>query len=128
MHKLGETAMSGELTGLKSVGRLLVVCVVMWGVCPCDVDAGAASENLKKVVDGNTQFALDLYGELCTGEGNLFLSPHSVSTALAMTCGGARGATSTEMAHVLHFALESDQLHPAFAELESSMCLDGSCI
>jgi serpin B len=73
------------------------------------------------VVAGNTAFALDLYARLRTEEGNLFLSPYSISTALAMTYAGARGETERQMADVLHFALEQERLHPALAALESSV-------
>lgn len=55
------------------------------------------------IVKGNNEFALDLYGKLCGKEGNLFFSPYSISTALAMTYGGARGQTETQMSVVLHF-------------------------
>ena len=44
------------------------------------------------------QLSIDLFKQLATdGEGNLFLSPYSISTALAMTYGGARGETEFEM-------------------------------
>jgi serpin B len=73
------------------------------------------------VVKGNTAFALDLYKKLAedkTNENkNLFLSPYSISTALAMTCAGARTETASEMAKALHFPVEQDRLHPAFAGL-----------
>ena len=36
-----------------------------------------------------------------------------------MTYGGARGKTEAEMAHVLHFDLGQEKLHPAFAALEA---------
>jgi serpin B len=48
-------------------------------------------------------FAFDLYREVGKTEGNLFVSPASISTALAMTYAGAEGQTKQEMAHVLHF-------------------------
>ena len=69
------------------------------------------------VVLGNNGFALELYAKLCGREGNLFLSPFSISTALAMTYAGARGETEAQMAKVLHFALGQKRLHPAFEEL-----------
>lgn len=71
------------------------------------------------VVGGNTAFAIDLYHRLCGAEDNLFLSPYSISTALAMTYAGARATTETQMARVLRFALPQDELHAAFAELEA---------
>jgi serpin B len=76
---------------------------------------------LELVAEGNTEFALDLYARLRNESGNLFLSPYSISTALAMTYAGARGETAGQMADVLHFSLEQERLHPAFAELESSV-------
>ena len=47
------------------------------------------------LVKGNNAFAFDLYRQLSEKQkGNLFLSPYSISGALAMTSAGARGATS----------------------------------
>ncbi len=75
------------------------------------------SPQVEAVVKGNNAFALDLYRQLRNQEGNLFFSPYSTSTALAMTYAGAKGQTATEMSKVLHFTLEQDSLHPAFASL-----------
>ena len=71
----------------------------------------------KAVVQGHNEFALDLYGRLSAEPGNLFVSPYSISTALAMTYAGARGPTAEEMGRTLHFALDPQRLHPAFADL-----------
>jgi serpin B len=76
-----------------------------------------AKADKKAVVKGNNEFALNLYGELRDQPGNLFLSPYSISSALAMTYAGARGATADEMAKTLHFLLPPNRLHPAFGEL-----------
>ncbi len=65
----------------------------------------------------NNTFALDLYHQLQDGDGNLFFSPYSISSALGMTYAGARGETEKQMAAVLHFQLPQEQLHPAFANL-----------
>ena len=69
------------------------------------------------LVEGNTVFALDLYTELKAREGNLFFSPYSISTALAMTCAGARGDTEVQMRGVLHFTMGRKALHQAFSRL-----------
>jgi serpin B len=81
------------------------------------------------VVKGNNQFAFDLYKQLSKTDlgknRNLFLSPESISTALAMTYGGARGETAEEMAKALRFGLPSDKLHPAFGALVRELNGDG---
>jgi serpin B len=71
------------------------------------------------VVAGGNAFALHLYGRLAEREGNLFFSPYSLTTALAMTYAGARGETATQMATTLNFTLEPNRLHPAFSRLRS---------
>ena len=52
------------------------------------------------------EFTFDLYKATAADAAgrNVFLSPYSVSTALAMTYAGARGTTETEMAKTMHFA------------------------
>ena len=77
--------------------------------------------DVEVIVGGNTAFAFDLYRKLREDEGNLFFSPYSISTALAMTYAGARGNTESQMAQTLHFSLDQEQLHPAFASLESRL-------
>lgn len=67
------------------------------------------AENANKptnlAVQGNSEFAIDLYQRLAgeDANGNLFFSPFSVSSALAMVAEGARGHTALEMGKVLHF-------------------------
>ena len=66
--------------------------------------------------DGN-RFALDLYAQLRQSEGNLFLSPSSITMALAMTYAGAEGTTQEEMARTLHFQRPKPQLDEAMQAL-----------
>jgi serpin B len=73
------------------------------------------------LVKGNNAFAFDLYAHLAGEKGNLFFSPYSISTALAMTYAGAREQTAMEMAQTLHFPLKQPELHPAFARLLKEM-------
>ena len=69
------------------------------------------------LVGGNSEFAFDLYARLRARDGNLFLSPYSISNALAMTYAGARGPTAAQMAKTLRFALDGDRLHLGFAKI-----------
>ncbi|MGD9260856.1 MAG: serpin family protein [Desulfobacterales bacterium] len=79
----------------------------------------SADENdmVKNMVTGNTSFALDLYKQLKSNEGNLFFSPFSISTALGMTYVGARQNTAKQMAAVLHFSGKQDQIHDSLGDL-----------
>jgi hypothetical protein len=56
----------------------------------------------KPLVEANNQFALDLYKQLRTTEGNLFFSPHSIASALTLTSAGAAGSTLEQMTRTLH--------------------------
>jgi len=80
------------------------------------IQAAPAGETSRVAADNNA-FAADLYAKLAEGKGNLFFSPFSISTALAMTHAGARGQTAEQMAKALHFVLPQDKLHAAMGGL-----------
>ena len=78
------------------------------------------------LVSGNSTFAFNLYQQLTQGNsGNIFYSPYSISTALAMTYAGANGDTATQMAKALDFTLPQAQLHPAFNDLALQLASRG---
>ncbi len=76
-----------------------------------------AGDDISSLVDGNNAFALDMYNSLRAENGNLILSPYSMSLALAMTYAGARGETEAQMAQVMYY-LPQAQLHSAFNALD----------
>ena len=81
-----------------------------------------ASKEVQSIARSNNQFAFDLYAKLRSSEsGNLFFSPTSISTALAMTYAGSAGDTEKEMTAVLRFKLPKKQVHPAFAALMATL-------
>jgi serpin B len=86
----------------------------------CGVTAWAG-DDMTKLAQNNNAFALDLFQQLRAERGNLFFSPYSISTALAMTAGGARGATEQQLVAALHFSLDRQRLHPAFADLQATL-------
>ena len=65
---------------------------------PRDTAPQVAGEAQEALAAGNRAFALDLYRELREQKGNLFYSPYSISTALAMAYAGAAGETQRQMA------------------------------
>ena len=86
----------------------------------------APVDDLRELTRGNTEFAFDLYRELSSSDGNLFFSPHSISSALAMTYGGARGDTEAAMAETLRLTLPQERLHPAFGALDHALADRGA--
>lgn len=88
---------------------------------PRETSPDVPSEDLDALVASNTGFSLALYRTLTKESDNLFYSPLSISLALAMTYGGARGETATAMAEAMRFRLPPEQLHPAFNALDLSL-------
>jgi serpin B len=65
-------------------------------------------------------FGLELYQALQAQAGesdNLFVSPFSISTALAMAFAGARGPTAAQMAEALHFSSDPAEVARQFGAL-----------
>jgi serpin B len=74
------------------------------------------TDDARKVAESSNQFAFKLYQQTRQKAGNLFFSPGSISTALAMTYAGARGTTQQEMAQVLHLSRD-EQTDEGFSTL-----------
>ncbi len=80
-----------------------------------NISAGQENDSVvdstSSVVLGNNRFACDLYQQLAneSASENLFFSPYSISSALAITYEGARGTTADEIRSVLRLP-ESDTL------------------
>lgn len=75
---------------------------------------------MRATVNDCNRFACALFQQLSAqNSGNLFFSPASISTALAMTLAGARGETAQEMRTALQLTQEGSQLHESFQRLRS---------
>lgn len=69
--------------------------------------ASAREPEVAPVARGNQEFGLDLYAKLRAQEGNIFISPQSLSAALGMTLEGARGDTAEQMRRILRLDREA---------------------
>ena len=67
------------------------------------------------IASATNQFAFDLYLNLKDSAGNIFFSPFSLSTAMAMTYEGARGQTAREIKQVFHFPQSLEVMREEFA-------------
>ena len=101
-------------TPMTRMTRILVVAGMVTLANPLGTVTGGANDLLaaepaaapvKHAVQANSDFAFDMYQQLSKENAgkNLFFSPYSISSALAMTAEGARGETAAEMGKVLRF-------------------------
>ena len=72
-------------------------------------------------------FGLDLYRAVAPEPGNVTVSPVSVSIALSMTFGGARGETAAEMAEVMHLPV-GEAVHGSWSTALARWAAPGSDI
>lgn len=111
----------------------LAVTSLLWG-CGADSDVSGGEElqsekqritspvtnpaEVDQQVEGNSAFAFDLLQQIRGEDKNLFYSPHSMSTALAMLQAGARGQTEQQITEVMHYLTDQSKLHPSFNHLD----------
>jgi serpin B len=106
--------------------KLAIVVVLIFARHVWSAEPKEITPDVVAVAKGNNEFAAELYAHLAAEESsNLFFSPYSISTVLAMTCAGARGETAEQMFKVLHFPLPQPKLHPAFAKLRAQLTPSG---
>jgi serpin B len=97
---------------MRAIKCIFGIVAVMGIVSYClgsESQTSVENNERETIVKGNNEFALELYAKLRDREGNLFFSPYSISTALAMTYAGAQGETESQMAGVLHFPTRQDE-------------------
>jgi serpin B len=90
-----------------------------WAVPPVPAEPQGAervSAAAKAAAASTERFGIALYEQLAAANGNLFFSPSSISSCLAMAYAGARGVTAEEMAKTLCFA-SGPGLHEGFRDL-----------
>jgi len=66
-------------------------------------------QDSKIIAQGSNQFGIDYINQ--AKEGNYFISPLSISTAMAMTYAGAKEKTATEFENVMHFKNSNGNFH-----------------
>jgi serpin B len=109
------------------MNRLTVFfCALFFAVSmtACILPAAAGQQpdmQLQTLVKGNNDFAARIYQELGKKKGNLFISPFSISSALAMTNAGARENTARQMKNAMSFELDQALLHDYFRQLNENM-------
>nr|XP_058932611.1 leukocyte elastase inhibitor isoform X1 [Kogia breviceps] len=82
---------------------------------------------MEQLSAANTRFALDLFRTLNESDpaGNIFVSPFSISSALAMIFLGARGSTTAQMSKALYFK-GLEEIHSTFQSLNADINKHGA--
>ncbi|KAK8772598.1 hypothetical protein V5799_024157 [Amblyomma americanum] len=97
-----------QFSGMKCV----IYFAWLWALC--------AAQEEQKVANANNEFGFRLLQKIpASSEVNVFFSPYSVSTALAMAYAGARGETQQELYDSLAYSsagLAPDHVHNAHAQ------------
>jgi serpin B len=72
----------------------------------------------KLLASGNTKFALELYYSYKFINKNIVFSPYNISLLMAVAYAGSRNRTEKQIAEVMHFEPQGQQIHSAFANIE----------
>ena len=116
--------MKERIVALFRNSKLLIVTLAVFqliaGAPGLLAQSGTANgKDMPDVVNSNNSFAIDLYRQINaqdTGR-NIFVSPFSVSTALAMTFEGSSNNTRNQMAAVMHLDLPDADRQAGFSAL-----------
>lgn len=92
-----------------------------------DTAPNATAAEVGQLASDNAAFAVDMYKQAtaAAGAGDVFFSPYSISSALAMSYAGARNATANEMAAAMRFSLPDARLHTAFNAVDLALAQRG---
>ncbi|MDR1979028.1 MAG: serpin family protein [Synergistaceae bacterium] len=96
---------------------VLLACLIVTFFLRGPASASPTPDGSEAAVVVNA-FAIDIYRQLSEEKGNVFFSPYSIVSALAMTWAGARGDTAREMAEALHFTGVEPVLHASMKALQ----------
>ncbi|MFH0944164.1 MAG: serpin family protein [Planctomycetota bacterium] len=102
---------------------LLAAGPLVTGALPAGA-TGVETSGVDAAVAGNNAFACRLFREPRREEGNLLLAPLSIRTALAMTYGGARSQTATQMEEALCLGASGEAVHQSLNSLSRSLLGD----
>jgi len=87
--------------------------------------SGLNDSGIQAVTHANNRFAFDLYSRLAKkpayAGSNIFFSPFSISSALAITYEGAKGTTADEIRSVFYFPENDSLLREGFSGLNSGI-------
>jgi serine protease inhibitor len=120
---------------MKTLSSLLLIAGILTGLYSCSNDKGpvtpktpvqiSLNQHQKDLVVSNNAFAFNIFKTIMSAESNdknVFISPLSISLALAMTYNGANGDTKTQMQNTLQFPdLSTEDINGYFQKITTSL-------
>jgi serpin B len=103
---------------LKNNAGFVIVTAVIF-ICMSAVCVYSGTDVAITTARDNNAFAFDIFSSLCASEAekNVFISPYSISCALAMAYDGAENVTASQTAKTMHFPSDKKTLRTGFLEL-----------
>lgn len=83
--------------------------------------SAAIGQTNNATTNGNNAFAFELFKKLYSNDANVFFSPYSIRSALAMTYAGAEKETKKQMSKVLHFDLNNTTTAQEFLDFDKKI-------
>ncbi len=102
-------------------GTLALALIAATGCERVDREITTAEGDMKAVVDGSNQFAVDLHQVAAADGGNVFFSPFSITAALSMVYGGAEGDTEQQIADAMHVGIDEAAWHDNLGALADDL-------
>lgn len=76
--------------------------------------------DIDSIVSGSQALGVDLYKRITADtDGNIIISPLSISSAFGLAYAGSNGQTRLDMARVLNFELSDDRIHRALGQVQN---------
>jgi serpin B len=88
---------------------------------PAKIDADG-----KRIVDGLNRFGGEIYAKMMSANGDIAISPASISTAFGLAYAGARGKTADDIAATLHYPTDIADFHKSYGQLLGTMQLSAN--
>jgi len=83
--------------------------------------SAAIGQTNTTIINGNNAFAFEIFKKLYSTDTNVFFSPYSIRSALAMTYAGAEKETRNQMSKVLHFHLNNTTTAQEFLDFNNKI-------
>ena len=120
-----------SLTTIFKVSVFVIVCaLILYTISGCKRDPDLPNDVLldgpidPNIVEANTKFGFNLFNEILKTEqnSNVFISPFSISVAVAMALNGAAGDTEQGMINTLQVQnIDPEGINPGYAILQKTL-------